>query len=153
MDSIKAPSCPFESSLNQSHTVRISQVNWRGGVEIVIGISFLLDLSITWALRQVPVVLYSCTDQWRLENYCCGFNSQASERSFEGTIHFVIWGLCWKNQLGFLGDFYQTSQLPCYTVAAELSSERHSRQDPTSPPPRLLLGCNNPKMISPCDHC
>ncbi len=41
MDSIKVPSCPFESSLKQS------QVNRGGGVDFVIGISFLLDLSIT----------------------------------------------------------------------------------------------------------
>lgn len=60
MDSIKAPSCPFESSLKQSHT---SQVNRGGGVDFVIGIFFLLDLSTTWALRQVPVVLYGWIDQ------------------------------------------------------------------------------------------
>lgn len=70
-------------------------------------------------------------EQWRLENYCCGFNSQAGERSFEGTIHSVIWGLSWKNKQGLLSDFYQTTQLPCYTVAAELSSDNHSQQDST----------------------
>lgn len=63
MDSIKAPRCPFESSLKQSHTVRVRQVNRIGGVDFIIGISFLLDLFITWALRWVPVVLYGWIDQ------------------------------------------------------------------------------------------
>lgn len=40
------PSCPFESSPEHSHTLSISQVNREEGVDFVIGISFLLDLSI-----------------------------------------------------------------------------------------------------------
>lgn len=40
------PSCPFESSAEQSHTLSISQVNSEDRVDFVIGISFLLDLSV-----------------------------------------------------------------------------------------------------------
>lgn len=64
MDSIKAHSCPFESSLEQSYTRQLEPgkpEKW--GRFSFCGTSFLLDLSATWALRQVPVVLYVWTDQ------------------------------------------------------------------------------------------
>lgn len=99
IDSCKSPGRPYESLLEQS------QVNWRGGGQFDIGTVFLSCVTFLWPehSRQVQVVLY-WPEQWCLGNYCCGFNSQASGKSFGRTIHSVIWGLCWKNEK------YQTSQ-------------------------------------------
>lgn len=153
MDSVKFPSCPFERALKQSITVSISLVNWRGGVDFVIGISFLLDLSITWALRQVPVVLYGWIDQSNDAWKTTVVASNLSERSSQGTIHCFIWGLCWKTKRLLLDNFfYQTSQFPCSSDVVQLSNDHHSWQDLAF---FLSLSCcwGTPEMISPCVNC
>lgn len=155
MDSIKAPSCPFESSLKQSHTVSVSQVNRGGGVDFVIGISSLLDLSITRALRQVPVVLYGWIDR----------SNDAWKTTVVGSILRPAKGAL-KEQSILLYEAHveRTNKARLVISTEHLNPPKRGRCRAVEWPspatgsnlfflPGLLLGSNDPKMISPCDHC
>lgn len=90
-------------------------------------------------------------EQWRLENYCCGFKSQWKKLSRNNPLFYMR--IMLKDQTtSFRLFFYQTSQFPCSSDVVQLSNDHHSWQDLAF---FLSLSCcwGTPEMISPCVSC
>lgn len=103
MDSIKAPSCPFESSPKQNHTqYKPGKLGRRGRFFYWHFLSAWPFYNLSTQTSPSCLIWPHWPEQWCLENYCCVFNSQATGVNFEGTIHSLIWGL----NKDFLGCFF-----------------------------------------------
>ena len=155
LNGLKAPSCLFNSSLKQSHTVRISQVNWRGGPSLLLVILFCLTcLKPEHSDKSQLSYIAELTRAMMLGKLLLLVQFPSQWKELWRNNPFCYMRLMLKEQTRLFRWFLSNISTPllhicCSAVKWTLFTTGSNLF--FSPGP--LQGSNTSKMISPCDHC